>query len=262
MGSTTVEEGDLWVWKGDSDPDLAIAGHSHRSAYRAAIREGLLPSGLRAVTLERPKPGMDITADSAYWQMASQADAEALILVWTGNQHNASFMLRASPPLRLYDSAETEGVLVPAAMVSARWAPTFEALGNVVPNAIAEHVVVVGTPPPKSEAAIRAGLGPESVFAAQIEASGYSADTIPLTPGPVRMSLWRVLQEDIRARVESLEAIFVGVPERARTEDGFLRPEYSAADATHANAAFGAMMIEEVVSALERKRTTGKHRDE
>ena len=58
-----------------------------------------------------------------------------------------------------------------------------------------------------------------------------------------------------------LGAIFVPVPSRARTPDGYLKPELSVNDPSHGNAAFGAIMIDEVLSTLSAERITGGHGD-
>jgi hypothetical protein len=165
-----------------------------------------------------------------------------LAVVWNGNQHNYSFLFESDEPIRLHDCGE-RGRVVPASMVSAFWEPSLGGIEAAVASARAEQVALLGTPPPKSDGGIRAGLPHSPWFVEALAAAGESVQTIRITPAAVRVGLWKILQADLAAVAARIGAVFVPVPDAAQAADGCLKPEYSAGDATHANGAFGALML-------------------
>lgn len=237
---------DAWEWWGESDADVLIAGHSHRNAYRSALIDGLIKPDLRVRLLERRR-GSELppAPDGYYWRSASGAQGKALLLVWSGNQHNQHFLFESSVPLRPFNAPAGDGPIVPSSMISALWAETLEGLSSVVESSKAEEVLLLGTPPPKPDAAIRSGLAREPNFVREIEAAGATVDGIPLTPGPTRVALWSILQADLEKAGKRAGARFVSVPADLRTSQGYLKPEFSASDASHANAAFAVAMLDE-----------------
>lgn len=239
-----------WAWAGDANGSIRVAGHSHRGAYSAAVNEGLA----LGVAVLVPRPPVDLAAvpqpDNGYWRVACAAPGRVLAVVWNGNQFNRHFLFDFDEPLRLHDSREP-GTVVPAAMISAFWEPSVAGIDVNVKSVQAEHTVLLGTPPPKTEEEIRAGLAREPRLLRAVGANGESADTIRTTPTDVRVGLWKILQGDLEARAARIGATFVPVPASAQTPDGCLKPEYSGGgDASHANGAFGALMLGEVEAAL------------
>jgi hypothetical protein len=170
-------------------------------------------------------------------------------VVWNGNQHNRHFLFSVDEPFRLHDGGE-RGTVVSASTISAFWEPSLAGMDLSVTAVQAERTVVLGTPPPKIEEEIRAGLKRETVFLDAIAAAGEHPDTIPITPVELRVAIWGVLQGDLEARAARVGAVFVPVPASAQTADGCLKPEYSGPDASHANGAFGALMLGEIEAAL------------
>jgi hypothetical protein len=243
-----------WEWFGDAEAPVRIAGHSHCNAYMSAIADGRVPEAGLAVLLPRKSP--DRTAiplpDDEYWQIACGVESRVLAFAWQGNQHNALSLFDLAEPLRLHDCGEV-GTVVPAAMVSAYYEPTLEQLDDLVPSTRAERVVLLGTPPPKSDEAVRTGLRHEPLLLRRAAMADWSADTMRVTPAAVRVGLWKILQADLEARAARLGALFVPVPASAQSDDGCLKPAYSGHDATHANGAFGALMLGEMEAALARE---------
>lgn len=237
-----------WVWLGDPNRSVLIAGHSHRGAYAAAINQGLATGA--AVLVPAP---FDSAAppqpDRTYWRVACSAPGRVLAVVWNGNQHNRHFLFTVDERFRRHDGGEF-GTVVSASTISAFWEPSLAGMDLSVTSVQAEHTVVLGTPPPKAEEEIRASLQREPVFLEAIGAAGGHPDTIPITPVELRVAIWQVLQGDLEARAARVGAVFVPVPASAQTADGCLRPEYSGSDASHANGAFGALMLGEIEGAL------------
>lgn len=241
-----------WEWWGDADtPDLFIAGHSHRRAFRTAILQGLIGPSAGVALLERPREvdqsHLWIAPDRQYWKQACAAAGSALVLVWKGNQHNHRFLLdTGTAPPGLHGMADGDGDIVQVPAISALWADTLRDIEVVVSRSKAERVIVLGTPPPKSEEETRRLLSKAPRFAQEMAAAGTTAEDVPMTPGPTRVALWRILQADVERATRRAGADFVGVPATVQTPEGYLKPEFSAADVSHANAEYAGVMLEEI----------------
>ncbi len=237
-----------WEWEGDASASILVAGHSHRDAFRSAIAGGFTADGPGAAILVARGP-VDPAAppkqDDTYWRAACAAEGRVLAVTWKGNQVNTHFLFESDEPFRLSNSGES-GKVVPASMISAAWKGAFDGLDAAVANARAEHVVLIGNPPPKPDEEVRASLPDSPYFVRAMAAAGESPDTIRITPAAVRVGLWKILQDDYAQQAARIGAVFVPVPDTVQTSDGCLKPEYSGRDVTHANGVFGALMLREI----------------
>ena len=73
---------------------------------------------------------------------------------------------------------------------------------------------------------------------------------VELSPRLLRLKLWMVLQEMLEDAARAHSVPFVPVPASVQTGDGFLAEEYWAWDATHANEAYGRVMLDHLAAAL------------
>ena len=102
-------------------------------------------------------------------------------------------------------------------------------------------------PPPKAdEQHIRKRV--ESAFRERVAAGQ------PLTKASIRAKLWRLQRRVTRDFCQASNINYVSVPSIAKDADDFLKPEYYAPDATHANAVYGALVLDQI-EALVAKRT-------
>ena len=112
---------------------------------------------------------------------------------------------------------------------------------------------VLGTPPPKKDSeALRRKLEREPFFLDWAAAIGQDVATIKITEPLVRLKLWHLLQDMFRAEAQKVGAVFVPVPAETLDDEGYLKPEYSADDVTHANEAYGALMLKKAIEELRR----------
>lgn len=239
-------------------PDLAreivIAGDSHAFAF-ASNRPGrtepiLVPMPNERATLlslEGPFP-----RDLAYWaDVVRLSTGRTLAVCFSGNQHNLflfapspmfDFVLASRPGLPVLETAR----LLPEALVRAFFRPTFTILGGLLAETAGkgQRTFVLGTPPPKAdEARIRAFLCREAFFLGLAAERGLSPASAPLTPALVRYKLWCVLQESMAEMARAHGAVFVDIPPETQDEHGFLLPEFWVPDSTHANGAYGKLML-------------------
>lgn len=257
----------VWDWLGAEDASIRLVGQSHRLAFRDSMP--LLPDELhrRVAVLDLkgrtvPAPGVFRPApDTAYWRVAAAAGTTTAI-VWDGNQHNARFLLRDVPFTvigRRSPSAPVEGRVVPYRMMRAlfeRDLDTGGLTGFLGAHPDPASVLLIGTPPPKSDEQVRRGLtndGPlgQGFFVDALAELGLTPETAPVTSAATRVACWEALQEAVEAAAVGAGARFVPVPEWMLNPDGTLRAEYCEPDTTHANTTYGVAMWQEIAAHAE-----------
>jgi hypothetical protein len=236
-----------------------LAGHSHIAALgvpicnpgsASALWELAHPSGrFRIMTGEWPRT-------EAYWKEVCKAAAGNIVaLFWRGNQHISAyvaesddrfdFVLSSEPDLPLDETA----TVVPESLLRALYLPTLRGLAHLLRllQAAGAQAVVCGTPPP---------CGNDNWIVSCLVnnprwlRSGQVKSDVPVDPGAIRLvprtlryKLWALLQALERETAASTGAPFLASPRVAQTVDGFLRDEYRL-DITHANKAYGALVLE------------------
>lgn len=227
---------------------VVIAGHSHvicvLQALGAAWRDDVSVA-YNAVLSDGPP------LDDAYWGFVRDVTSDQLIaIMWNGNQHHSSFLVRPDPPISVCDPAvpggtESGATLVPRAMLAALWEPSFQQLRRALDLLVPERrVVLLGTPPPKRQAEVLANLAREPWFAEAARAHGVSA--VDVTGELDRLRMWRIVQQRLREIAGDYGVVFVPGPADAVDGDGFLLAAFSADDATHANGAYGELLCDEL----------------
>jgi hypothetical protein len=145
----------------------------------------------------------------------------------------------SAPDLPLDETRE----LIPADAVRAKLSEMSEpylAMLPAVARLCATPLVHIGPPPPVAAEDRIAPHVPWILFPGQPHA---------IAPKWVRYKLWRVHCEVIAAICTRLDIQYVPAPERSKDEEGFLHPDYDR-DGAHANASYGALVLEELRGAI------------
>ena len=90
----------------------------------------------------------------------------------------------------------------------------------------------------------------EPLFKQLMIEGGFDSMTAPLTPGSLRIALWKLLQDLLEEMAIAHGARFVPVPTGAFAEDGYLRDELAEHDASHANEHYWALMLRAIGDAV------------
>lgn len=194
--------------------------------------------------------------NQGYWDAVYElAKTLRIALSFMGNQHVEHFMflekqfdfVLASNALLVVDH---DVELVPELQARAVFQPSMRLLDTVLTSMLdtgGPRPIVLGTPPPKADnQAIRRGMQIHADFFTKLASDhGLDPEKAQLAPACLRLKLWWLLQQMMRETAERLAVEFWPVSALAMTEEGFLRPEYWSEDATHANAAYGALMLDE-----------------
>jgi len=113
-----------------------------------------------------------------------------------------------------------------------------------------QAVAVISSPPPKRDDLIRAGIRREPHYIDLMARLGTSFDDVRVASERLRIKLWRLHQDCLAQVAREHGAVHVPAPAEGVDADGFLRPEYAAGDATHANYQYGAIAIAKLKKAF------------
>jgi hypothetical protein len=253
VGDNAATTADDWTWLGSPSASVRVGGHSHLRALRSALPH-LDDVTASQVALLDTADGQG-TPDDDYWRLLGESPGTTAV-IWEGNQHNVSFLLGALPIAIVGRSARAPvaaapGTVVPWRMAQELWRPSLEGLvAFLAAHPTPGSVIVVGTPPPKSEEHVRAGLMAEPLFVLMLEREGLTPDTVPVVGVETRVAAWESLQESMAQIADAHGARFLEVPDMAREPWGTLLPEYCAADASHANPDYGLLMWHHLMNAI------------
>ena len=226
---------------------LVVAGHSHINAFLPPPEEARAPAlvegeGVRVLHGALPR-------DDAYWQAFGDAHPDAPhVLVWGGDQHLRMMLVEPTPPIDFVLSAAPDLPLDPRAsyvtesQLRALFAPSFAGLAEVIRHLRGSRrtVLVAGTPPPIGEVdALARRLPRDPQFAPLLQSSEAGpAAPVGLSSPYTLQKAWSLIQMMLGEAAVASGARFVPVPDRTRTQEGFLAPAYWSDDPIHANAAF------------------------
>ena len=237
-----------WRWFGAERAVVRLGGHSHRLAVLDAISAEGTESETEIAVLSVESPEHYVVPDRQYWDALSRADGDVTCILWYGNEHSEYFMV-ADPGLAIIGPRQcvidSPTSIVPYAMVKYLWRNSMNGLRDVIeafPHP--ERIVVFGTPPPKSESALRSGWAFEPLLGDLITSLGYTVESAPVGNQHMRVAAWDALQECLQETAEAAGAQFLAIPAGVQDPDGLLLPEYCAPDATHANATYGRLVVQ------------------
>ena len=237
-----------------------LAGHSHAMAMGLPVVPRTSKPQVVAIAPGRLGlvGGWPRAAD--YWDaLELEARHRAVVLSWQGTEYLARFLVAPTPLFDFVAKARPEAPLVPGvqlvpeSMVRALFAAGFAEAGAIVARlkACAAAVLVPAPPPPKDDDdLIRGRLQAEEGFRKRIDQLGVSAETVVFSPPLLRLKLWELTQDLLREAVEAAGAVYVRCPVEAQDATGLLRREFWNEDITHANKAFGSLMLGQIESRL------------
>lgn len=234
-------------------PRILLFGDSHSHAVQRAIEKRTgkgKPVHITAFRLAKLKNGKKLgdMALEEFLKLAAELSPRDVVLSMIGGNQHAVFSTIQHP--QAYDFFAPEGAapdgqteIIPYRVVADVFehglrkgdGKSLEALRE----ATRAHVIHVIPPPPKADNAF-IEQNHETLFAQNnLEEHGVS-------PPALRMKYWK-LQTRILAQIcEELRIEVMMPPSVTVGTDGFLRPEFYAQDATHANYQYGEKLMREV----------------
>jgi hypothetical protein len=243
---------------------LLIAGDSHITSFGIPLKseddahyvESLKQHGEDVLGLVGAWPRQF----DNYWAAAQEhAEGRMIAVFWGGNVHLSSYLFAPTP---LFDFVASDNpdlpldetaTIVPEEAIRVFFARQIQGQIQLLKNrvealkSIAVKVLVSGTPPPKEDDTfIRGRFATEPHFGRVAAQMGLKPGEVPLSPPLLRLKLWMALQGLLRDMADETETVFVPVPASTQTGLGFLHPSFYANDVTHANQAYGNVMLAEL----------------
>src|ERR1039458_8664037 len=200
----------------------------------------------------------------SYWDgLVKHAEGRAAVLVVMGNQHFGNFLLTRMPLFDFVDPMDPGhaiypgAVVVPRRMVKALPVLNSKWLRDLILHLRAHgcrYVFVIGTPPVREDFGDYVDEIRKHDFWREAATSmGVDIATCSFTPAPIMKRLWGMLQESLADAARETGARFVPVPKEAIDAGGYLSAQYRGplADFTHANHAYGRLVLEHIVRAVD-----------
>ncbi len=245
---------------------LLAIGSSHLTAllsgFKLYCRENPAPFELQHLQLQKPvyKPflrrqGDEIVYNSRLRQDLAAAIAadgvERIVCCIGGAVHTVVGLVNHPRPFDLLlpgstvdDTAAGADIIaydLVAASIRRRAAMQVHLLRLVMTLADGLPVVQLCPPPPVARDDLI--LGSPSGFAAALAEHGEP-------PAPLRLKLWRTYCNVLAEMCDELGAPCLAAPSRCLDPAGFLREEFWGADPTHANAQYGALVVEQLLHSM------------
>jgi hypothetical protein len=189
----------------------------------------------------------DMTMEQASDLLSKLDSQDVVMLSLLGTAHNILGLLRHERPFWvLPKTAKSEAEIVPGSELIP-WVvlrEMFEEVGGrnkrltQIRDMSPARTFHTMTPPPKED---------NKFLQSKIDSyRGKLASEYGISPPAIRLRLWEAEREALRALCGQWRIGFLDVPASARDERGFLKREFYADDATHANAAYGELVLNEL----------------
>jgi len=218
---------------------ILVVGHSHVNALKDSNPE----EGFEFCSLV----GANGLASFVKKNIPS-SEYDALVCSIQGSQYNIFGLVKHPQPFDFYWPDEPglpideDAELLPLSLVTSIFKrdlrATFHILDTIKKISRIKTYFLEPPPPVPSEAHIRKH---PSSFREKINQHGVS-------PAVFRYKLWRLQAKLVREHCASLGLDYIPVPKEAQNRQGLLRRPYWNIDPTHGNAAYGALVLNQIRS--------------
>jgi hypothetical protein len=237
-----------------SERPILVFGDSHTDALKRAHAERGAPRNehIRVVRYSVVKKGGKDLGDvpvEATGSIVAEAAANTVIAsVMGGNQHQVFGLVQHPEPFDFIEpespsSWDKQRTLIPYRSIWVTFEKGLRGKDGQRLTALREMAgrpIYHLAPPPPKESAEHILKKFETAFAE----AGLA--TKGVTPGPIRLKIWRLQCAVLKYLCEQWDIRLLPPPDGTQTPEGFLKPEYYANDATHANASYGELVLQQL----------------
>ena len=235
---------------------IVVFGDSHIHAIQQAQRrrasEGReLPlEAMRLTRIKNSKPIGDKSFDEILEIANDLGPQDVVVSAAGGNQHAIFSTIQHPEPFDFVMPGDTEidltnsATLVPYRTIYESFAEPirkgFEKSFKALRKRTSARIACLMAPPPKKD----------NAFIEQYHDTRFAKEGISsfgVSPPELRMKFWRLQIRVLEELCSELGVDALMPPEGTRDEHGFLAPSFYANDATHANARYGEIVIQQLV---------------
>lgn len=242
---------------------IVVIGDSHVYAIKAALAkdapEQVSIEALRLASKKGDQIIGDLSLEDALDYIAPLGPGNLLALVIRGNHYNTLGLMQHPQPFDFLlpglEQPSDNVELIPCSLMRDFFASTLTSgYGKIyakLAQASSAPVVCLEVPAPKKDAA-HIMKGAESYFVAR------GITEVGVTPASIRLKLWSFQQEALQAFCAERGIRYLPSPSGTRDPEGFLERAYYAPDATHANAAYGALVLRQLEELVMQRAETAE----
>jgi hypothetical protein len=241
-----------------SEKKVLVLGDSHTQALAKAhaARAGRQPKSNDVLFdinwLAKPdKSRGDLPLADALERTASLQPDDVMVISIAGALHNGLGLLQHEKPFDLFTRGDETMTLAEGCVVvpeNALW-DMFKVMAE--PNkkiaALRDkarcRVYHLATPPPKEDGGF--------IMARVVRYRDRLVAEAGVNPAATRLKLWKLEMRVLAHLCAEWTMQLLLPPAEAQTTEGFLKPEYYANDATHANAAYGELVLRQLEAVAE-----------
>ncbi len=219
---------------------ILVVGNSHTDGVRRAV-DG--QAGIEVLWLKGPKSVHgDTDIATVHDRIAALTPGDCLAVLHLGAMHNVLGLLNHPQPFALLDgAARAQGAeIIPRGTMKAMMAQQIggETLIRRLARRAPCRTFHVMSPPPKEAPALP--KDPGKLY------HGHPVRRMGFAPARQRLALWQLEAEVIGTYLGTIGVGHIADVPGTRTPEGYLHPDFHARDATHANAAYGARVLEQI----------------
>jgi hypothetical protein len=233
-------------------PRILLFGDSHVYAVERAIyhrnykRRPIPLEAYRQLKAKNGKQLGNLSLD-AFHALIKELDPEDLVLSMIGGNQHAVFSLIQHPqPFDFFEPGLNDAVESGLRIIPYRTIEQVFAEGmqkdlkaiTTLQKSTAAHVVHIIPPPPKADAGYIRQFH-EAVFAEGVATRGVS-------PASLRLKFWKLQARVLERQCKAAKVDILLPPAATLDDEGFLASKFYANDATHANSAYGEIILTEV----------------
>lgn len=233
-----------------AQPRTLVIGDSHVVALKRALREDT-GAAARVTALRRVKEKNgtligDIRFEDFVERAAALAPQDRVVSALGGHQHSLVGLVQHPQPFDFHSPERPDlpplpgREIIPHAVMHALMTARVQGYEGEMLPALASRTpatVLHLAPPPPNQDAGYILQRPDSVLVRK------GIATLGTTPASIRQKLWTLQLRVLRELCPQWGVVLLPVPADCQTADGFLRPDFYGADATHANALYGQRLL-------------------
>lgn len=227
--------------------NIFIFGNSHVRTLKSALSNKIYSKNTEEIYFDAdyiaPADSNGIQEGRSFSESIKDAERlseqDILVVSTAGTEHNIIGLLQSDKPFN-FDFTDKETIPYRVILDHMMEAARRNRAVLAYRNATKARFYHLPPPPPKGDN--------EYIYKNMVQYRGIPLAKAIINPPPVRLRLWEIEMDALRRVCAEWGAEFLPVPAESRTNDGFLKPEYYGPDGTHTNAAYGALVLEQLAT--------------